>query len=406
MKLLVARTTLKKVLLVCCGLVAGLLLAEGALRVARVSHPLLYAPDEYCASRLRAGARGWWTSEGQAFITVNSAGYRDREHAVAKPPETFRIAVMGDSYAEALQVPLEETFWSILERKLQACDAFRGRRVEVLNFGVSRYGTAEELLMLRHHVWQYEPDLVLLAFCIYNDVHNNSKALTQEDCKPYFNLQDGQLVLDTSFRQTRQYQIAISTFDQIKCRFINASYLLQLVWHARRNWNRPPDPQYSTAERAPAAATIREAEYYYPIYRAPRDPVWDQAWRVTERLLVEMAAEVRRHSARFSVVTLSNGIQVFPDPAVRRRFFDQPECDDPFYTDHRVRKIGEQNGFPVLNLAPPLQRLADEKKVFLHGFPNTSLGTGHWNAAGHQAAADLLTEWLCGAANPNRSDKP
>lgn len=389
------RINFKKLLLLCCGLLTGLLLAEGGLRVARVSHPLFYAPDEYCATRLRAGARGWWASEGEASIQINSAGLRDREHPLPKAPGTFRIALLGDSFSEAMQVPIEETFWSILEGKLNGCRALGGRRVEVINFGVSAYGTDQELLMLRHHVWEYEPDLVLLAFCNHNDVSDNSKALSSEDCKPYFDLQNGRLVLDASFRQMRPYLIAMSTYDHVKCRLINSSYLLQLVWHARRCWNKPPASAQSATKREPEAASIREAEHYYPTYRAPRDAVWKQAWRVTEKLLEEMANEARRHSARFYVVTLSSGIQVFPDPAVRRRFFERPECDDPFYTDQRVRSIGERTGFPVLNLAPQLQRQADEKKVFFHGFANTSPGTGHWNVAGHLAAAELLTAWLC-----------
>ena len=34
--------------------------------------------------------------------------------------------------------------------------------------------------------------------------------------------------------------------------------------------------------------------------------------------------------------------------------------------------------------------------VYLHGFPNTPPGEGHWNARGHAAAARLVAGWLCG----------
>ena len=61
---------------------------------------------------------------------------------VDKPPNTFRIAVIGDSFAEALQVDLDHTFWSVMERKLAEGWRGNGQRVEVLNFGVSGYGTA------------------------------------------------------------------------------------------------------------------------------------------------------------------------------------------------------------------------------------------------------------------------
>jgi hypothetical protein len=62
---------------------------------------------------------------------------RDREHDHAR---TLRIAVLGDSFAEALQITMEEAFWSV---ELQGCPSLAGREPEVINFGVSGYGTAQ-----------------------------------------------------------------------------------------------------------------------------------------------------------------------------------------------------------------------------------------------------------------------
>ena len=69
----------------------------------------------------------------------------------------------------------------------------------MINFGVSGYGTAQELLTLRHYVWDYSPDIVLMAFLPGNDVRNNSKELEPEKLRPFFRLRDGELELDRSF---------------------------------------------------------------------------------------------------------------------------------------------------------------------------------------------------------------
>jgi len=71
-------------------------------------------------------------------------------------------------------VPVENTFWAVMEDRLKGCNAFAGKQIEVLNFGVSGYGTAQELLSLRQDVWDYQPDMVLLAVTTGNDISDNS----------------------------------------------------------------------------------------------------------------------------------------------------------------------------------------------------------------------------------------
>ena len=49
----------------------------------------------------------------------------------------------------------------------------------------------------------------------------------------------------------------------------------------------------------------------------------------------------------------------------------------------------------MINLVPDLQLYAERNNLYLHGFTNTSLGSGHWNEAGHSAAAELIGTQLC-----------
>ena len=54
------------------------------------------------------------------------------------------------------------------------------------------------------------------------------------------------------------------------------------------------------------------------------------------------------------------------------------------------RHLGEREGFPVIGLAEPLRRYADAHGAYLHGFPNTQLGRGHWNETGHRLAGEHI----------------
>jgi lysophospholipase L1-like esterase len=95
----------------------------------------------------------------------NSLGYRDVDHAVAKPPGVYRIAVLGDSVAAGLRVErYEDTFPAILERLLRE----QGVRAEVMSFAVSGYNTQQEVETLKDKALRFQPDLVLLAY-VLND---------------------------------------------------------------------------------------------------------------------------------------------------------------------------------------------------------------------------------------------
>lgn len=101
-------------------------------------------------------------------IVINSDGFRDDEFLKHKPEDVFRIAVLGDSQEEALQVPLSDTWQKVMSRKLYEEMGRRPegavRRVETYNFGVSGYGTDQQWLTLSKKVWQFVPDMVILAF--------------------------------------------------------------------------------------------------------------------------------------------------------------------------------------------------------------------------------------------------
>ncbi|MFL6230109.1 MAG: SGNH/GDSL hydrolase family protein [Pyrinomonadaceae bacterium] len=402
-----------KLSLVCASVLFALLVAEVALRVVGYTFPTFYTPDAQRGYVLKPGMQGWYRKEGESYVRINSEGLRDREHAKQKPANTFRVAILGDSYAEALQVPSEAAFWHVLEGRLRACPALGGRDVEVINFGVSGYGTAQELITLRQKVWDYSPDLVLLAVTTNNDITDNLRALKKTDEVPYFVLRDNRLVPDDSFRTSRAFRLRSSVIARLGAWIEDSSRVIQAVHQTqyalknylarRRARNAPPPPQNTTTATAPAqnnspaatdAARTDELGADNLIYGEPRDATWQDAWRVTEALITAMRDEVSAHGARFAVVTLSNGIQVHPEPAAREAFMRRVGASDLFYPDKRIASIGARDGFPVFMLAPELQAHAERTRVFLHGF-GADIGNGHWNAEGHRVAGELLTQKLC-----------
>jgi hypothetical protein len=369
------------------------LIAEVCLRVSGFTYFNPYVVDRDVGFSLRPYAKGWWRKEGLTYVKISSQGLRDREHTIAKPADTIRIAVLGDSFAEAFQVPVENAFWAVIESRLQECSP-AGRKVEVLNFGVSGFSTARELIFLRQRVWQYSPDIVLLLVTTGNDVRDNSRVLNAypNAALPYFVYQEGSLALDDSRLRDRnasigfrmQQSFAGKSFDWIRDRL----RVLGLIYSAREAYAARNEQNERFKRSAGEPGIDKE------VLSAPVNSDWQEAWRVTEGLIVQMRDEVKAKGAKFLVVTGSNGIQVSPDAAKRAAYMNELGIDTLFYPDLRIESLGEREGFEVLTLAPPLLEYATRNQIFLHG-PAGAKGTGHWNVTGHRLAGEIIAEKLC-----------
>jgi len=380
-------------------LLMGVVISEVGLRVARVEgYPKIpdvadsaptgfHTADPDLGWKLKPGVSGEWNGEGESFVQVNSEGLRDREHTKAKPPNTLRIAVLGDSFTEAIHVPVEQTFWSKLERKLGNCEAVKGRQnVEVINFGVQGYSNAQALIMLQKKVWDYNPDIVILAFFIGNDVINNSPKLEYDHYRPFFVYNaSGKLVPDMSFRNLAPIDRnarAVSFVDRLPGFLVNNSRILQVI----KKINLDQKKRQLSADFS-ALSTKN--------FKAPEDAAWEDAWRVTEGLIVKIRNQVVQKNADFLLVTIGDPMQVERNAQMRKNFMRKNKIQDLFYPDRRLEKLGAREGFPVLNLTEQFQGYTEKYQVCAHGFENSVPCRGHWNELGHRLASILINRNLC-----------
>lgn len=342
----------------------------------------------------RPGVSGWVHDEGDAFVQINADGFRDRDHSHEKPAGTVRIAVLGDSFTEARQVDVSETFWSVTERKLADCRGLAGRQAEVLNFGVSGYGTVQEYLLLEH-VWLFHPDVVLVAFFAGNDILNNSFELERNTQKPYMLEQSGSLVADFSFRDTAFFRRQTSLPARFLLSVTDNSRVAQLIAESVRVFRHHRAVRRAMSAATGTGAVPRELGLDPEIYRPPVIKSHIEAWRVTERLLSAMGEQARMHGARFAVITIPHHGQTRPDRSKRVAEERALGVRDLFYAEDRITALGAREGFPVFAIGRSMQREAEKTGAFLNGFVKTELGAGHWNAEGHRIAGALIADELC-----------
>jgi hypothetical protein len=230
-------------------------------------------------------------------------------------------------------------------------------------------------------------------------------------------LRDGTLVEDQSFLNVKSFRLRQSFIGSLGRWFRDHLRIVQGIDLAIRNYKvaravrqatpgaTPSPANVSTAASpspdpvAPSTAALADIGIDNQVYREPSSQAWNEAWRTTEGLIKTMDQEVRSHGAQFLVVTLSNGIQVTPDPQTRAAFLRAIGARDIFYPDMRIRDSCQRENIRVLTLAPALQKFAETNHAFLHGF-GENLGNGHWNLQGHQVAGEMVASEICAMSAP------
>jgi lysophospholipase L1-like esterase len=176
---------LSRLLLFAAIMLAGFAVFEAGLRLAGGSEAApefqqLFAHEPgMTAYRLRPGAKAHYkTPEFETDIAINSSGVRDRE-IPPKPPGERRIVVLGDSLVLSVQVQGNETFCSLLEKRLNARRGVGDPTYRVINAGVQGYGPVEELEFYQNVASRFEPDVVLVAVFVGNDAMEASDSASR-----------------------------------------------------------------------------------------------------------------------------------------------------------------------------------------------------------------------------------
>lgn len=339
----------------------GVLAIESFCNFAGVGNEEFLEPDSKLGVRHIAGKKVVWRLEGYSDENLSSQGLRDREHALQKPAGVYRIALLGDSATEGMQVALNKTYGSQLEQLLNNKEA-AGKKVEVLNFGCSSYSNGQEMLQLEQQVRGYQPDLVILMYNRGDYIENIRDPNTMKaEPRPYFYIaNDGTLSQDDSImefnkdgfkpnplidflrRNSRIYGIlthtnlTLSLNEQLYSKLRGS--ILKMLPGSKTNWK-------------PVAAPYQH-----------KDP-----WEISKQIFNRVNSDCKEMNAKFFLVCFPNIVK------------------DKVYGDQIVslEKQAKENGFAYLDLSPDYLNSSDPKLLFLKY---------HFSDAGHELSAKRIAE--------------
>ena len=359
----------KRWLLFFSSLLFSLFMAELAVRiVGEEPPPPIKIFDEQTGFRLRPKMEGIWRVENEAYFKFNSFGFRDHEWEVEK--SRFRVAILGDSFTEALQVPLEDTFHKIVEAELG--------NVEIMSFGISGQGTVEQLLTYRHYVRNFDPDLIVLAFFPGNDPIENVRRTKRSVRFPV-------KVEQTEAGDLSLRKMTIPVFLNPVWKLIdianNHSLLVQKCFELRR----------SLFAKYYRKGALTEAGLWPGAFglQVQGNEQVDATWKLTERIILllrdEVETDLNKRNALL-VMCLTQAAQVH-DPKRRQFQRDYPHLDID-YAEKRLSLFCEENQIPFLALSEELLKYNRNTGRTIHGFAKQE--HGHYNYDGHKIVAQLL----------------
>jgi len=350
----------------------GVLLMEAFVRIAGLDPSRIFEPDPVLGWRHVPGAVRRFRDEGDAVVTINSMGFRDRERQASRSTGAIRALILGDSMTACVQVPLEQTWCARLEARLN--DA--GESTEVFNLGHNGFSPIQELLLMKRAIKDLRPDLVALAVFLDNDVAGCDPSLTPNVAgAPYLSNVGGTPTFDFTRPERSFLEYQAEPINTIR----RVSALYRLVSEAR----------YRSIVRHAASEGVSGTPKRFELYRESRRPNWDSAWQALKVALREAKEEAVRAEVQFLVISVP-AAQVVGPKNWAALLHQHPGMNAQQWNlaapDAEIREFCGQVG---IELIEPQDRFRAELHA-LNAPPLYFGPVGHFTSAGNALMSDAL----------------
>jgi len=236
---------------------------------------------DYRIRRFRPNSKFVHTSvDGEWNFEINAQGFRsDRDYAYAKRKNTLRILALGDSHTAGYEVAQNESYSAVLEAALIE----KGISAEVLNTGISGFGTAEQLVFLENEGMRYQPDIVIVGFYA-NDLEDNLKS-------GLYSLQEGNLVAEKKVHAPGvRIQNLLNDFAVIRWLSEN-SYFFSFTFNA-------------VYEIAKNALSKSAKENVVTEYAVPVGDITDYAYSIATALIEKLSRVCKESNAKLIILDI------------------------------------------------------------------------------------------------------
>ncbi len=305
------------------------------------------------------------------------------------------VAALGDSFTDAMTSPVEEAWPARLEQ-------ITGQKVQ--NYGTSTYGPQQELYVLEDFAIQHQPRNVVLAFFAGNDLFDAERfdRWAHAGDKPGEELTGWRLK-----KQFRRYEtLYLSTVAAVALPSRPSE-------RSPATENKHPRPLFDRGMfeiPTPHGGTLRFAvmpPYLQKLGNSRQELERSRGWELVRATLRRMKETCDRNQSRLSVMFIPSKAEVYW-PLIERALAPeelQRAIDFSCSYNHMslpaaqiqanrlaqndlFRELCAEAKIPFLDLTPVLEQNAAAGRAVYYA------DDAHWNAAGHEVAAQELAKFL------------
>ena len=342
-----------------------------------------------------------WDDEIWVISRSNSQGFVDREPVSAERAAAgCHIAFIGDSYVEALEVPIADKFHVRLEE--MAARELPHLAITTQAYGIGATGQINQLPFYDEYARHLNPKLVVLVFII-NDFGNNSTALSSlargwdPDRMPFMSAQrdeHGVMKLrppDPEYERFLLPRPPQAWHASAWNRLTGVSYFAN--WLDRKKkvvaWFRAPIG--ASVETDPHRVVWANAIVERPCCASLLDGWQSMEWNfISEMFMEEYMPPVYEESLEYTAFGMkqfklradSDGAQLI---ILSASDFMGTRGDPQF---DRLNAIAEASGIPLISQYDYIVRQGRNVR------DSRWRHDGHWNVNGHQWAAEAVLKWL------------
>tara|TARA_Y100001958_G_C21240199_1_gene567671 strand:+ start:1688 stop:2731 length:1044 start_codon:yes stop_codon:yes gene_type:complete len=181
------------------GFLITILILEFFLQIGEINSLTNVKQDKVLGSLLKSNSKFLYFNEGFSLGQVNDYGYYGPSYSKIKGTNIERIALVGDSYVEGVQVFERNHFRNKLENLLNSESSTL--KYEILNFGRSGFNLNDAYCYYVNFVKQFNPT-VKLIFISPGDLVNRGAVAS----RPYALIQNEDIVIDYGFSKSENFK--------------------------------------------------------------------------------------------------------------------------------------------------------------------------------------------------------